>query len=173
VKYKDYASYAYIAGILDGEGCIHIDKKNPRKGSINPGYVLRIFVNMCDGRALDFLVGFAGGRISKLYDRRGNRNICYHWSTECGKAAELLKKCLPFLRTKREQAELAIRFRTRQERYIKERNNKCNENGSKPYDKHIIDFYEECKIKLQDLKKDLRPPKSAAETKRTDTEMVK
>ena len=167
MKYKDYANYAYTAGLLDGEGCIHIDKKKPRaiKGEKNPVYVLKIFVNMTDGKALDFLYGFWGGAVRKQEIKKENHNDMYHWYMECGKAANLLKKCLPFFKTKLPQAQLAIQFRARQESAFRKSYGKW---GSAPYPQHTLDFYEGCKIKLQELKKDLKPSNAVAETKRTN-----
>lgn len=109
---------AYVAGIIDGEGHIGITKQNrlyckTRKRAT--GYSLRIAVKMCDGDVIDFLYGNFGGHVGRILIE-GYKSEQYQWVINCRKAAQLLKDILPFLRAKKAQAELAMRFQFRKER---------------------------------------------------------
>lgn len=104
--------YAYAAGIIDGEGCIQIRKTAVKRIIDGFAYSLTILVNMCDGEALDFLFGKFGGSIyrTKNYEDGIKKLPVYRWEIRTKKAAEFLKRLVPFLRIKKAQAELAIRF---------------------------------------------------------------
>ena len=62
------ASLAYAAGMLDGDGCIHIARQN--KPSAKRGYIFRLVTSVSQnhlGTLIDFqeLVGLGGAFISK------------------------------------------------------------------------------------------------------------
>ncbi len=124
MKQSKLSKYAYAAGIIDGEGSISVSKCNHRKGAANPGYAITIDVAMKDGRVIDWLFGTFGGSVRqesnnpscyrKSPDGRIYKNCTlYHWYIKCNKAAEVLKRVLPFLKLKKRQAELAIRLQSR------------------------------------------------------------
>ncbi len=102
---------AYVAGLFDGEGCIHINRwaKALKNGH---QYGLLCQIKMCDGRLLTGLHTQFGGNL-KL-DKRSLLNPKHSdiliWRVECRKAAAFLELLLPYLRLKRKQAELAIKL---------------------------------------------------------------
>jgi len=109
--------YAYLAGIIDGEGSIDLKHLKPCKArrQKNESWVLRVQVKMNNGKPLDLLKGVFDGRLSLANDEYNAklgyfRGFC--WCLYGNRAAKMLKKLLPFLRVKKKQAELAIRWQT-------------------------------------------------------------
>jgi len=100
---------AYVAGIVDGEGCISI-AHNTRPGHKYPSFELRVTVTSTDLWLCQMLrMGFAGRIASKSLET-SRRLPCWYWSIERAHAAEFLKLILPYLHIKKPQAELAIQF---------------------------------------------------------------
>jgi hypothetical protein len=105
---------SYAAGIIDGEGCITLHHNNARLGNtLNESWTSRIIVKMNDGKPLDLLVSLFGGRIDIAHDLRDGIFPSFTWELSSQAAADAAKKMLPFLRTKKKQAELLIRFQLR------------------------------------------------------------
>lgn len=102
---------AYIAGFLDGEGYIGISVHR-RKDWKRPYYTTQINIYNTDIFVLQSMVENAGVGTIYLGHRkeRPHHKVIYVWRTTGIKAIELLKELLPYLRVKKEQAELAIRF---------------------------------------------------------------
>jgi len=90
---------AYLAGIIDGEGCIFLSSRNVVEVSVS-----NTSLWLCN--YLKFV--FTGSVIKVKEDARGNRQQLYHWSVKCQRAHLCLKLLLPYLRIKKPQAELAI-----------------------------------------------------------------
>jgi len=103
---------AYLAGILDGEGYIglHLRKPSPASGGVNPYWLLRVAVNMSDKPVVDWLASLFP--CSRSVARRDQRKSTYkrlygvEWSAT--QAVMVLSAALPFMRGKKEQAELAL-----------------------------------------------------------------
>lgn len=103
------ADLAYVAGIVDGEGCIDITHRT-RRGHNYPDFVLRVQVSNTEIWLLQMLKMGFGGRIQKYSDRKSNQRPCWKWVIERVHAAEFLKLILPYLHLKKPQAELGIQF---------------------------------------------------------------
>lgn len=105
---------SYMAGIIDGEGTIRINKANMTKTKqvryANPKYAASISLGMTDRQIPDLFVEVFGGK-TRLECVQGNRKPIYRWGTSgrIGTQA-ILKQLLPYLRVKRKQAELVIDF---------------------------------------------------------------
>ena len=106
---------AYVAGIFDGEGCIFIHEKNPRKRGKSTNFELEIYVVNTNMPMLQFVQRVCGGNISKnglrihLRDGRLGRQS-WRWAAQSRKAADLLRQLLPYLIVKYDQAVLALQF---------------------------------------------------------------
>jgi len=102
---------AYMAGILDGEGCISITKICPKNTNLhNLSYGLQVRVGMVDKSIpLLFYYAFGGSFLQKIYSHKGYRNQ-WLWRVSGVLAVRSLKILLPYLRSKKNEAELAIRF---------------------------------------------------------------
>ena len=105
---------AYLAGLIDGEGMIAIEKVRPaphvKNG--NPRYFMKVDIQMSDRPPIE--------HIARLFDRNimikkitGNmRKQAYRLSWQAKIAADLLTQILPYLVLKHPQALVALEFQT-------------------------------------------------------------
>jgi len=101
---------AYIAGLVDGEGCITIAKrKNGNKRGKPWYYQPTIAIGNTDRRLLDFLIPLYGGWITKPKSKENNKQA-YVWFISGKDRKIFLKDIIPYLKAKREQAEILLRF---------------------------------------------------------------
>lgn len=109
---------AYLAGLIDGEGCIYVDRfKDKRKKNSNPGFVLRLKITMTCKKTIQWVHDTISKEFecSKIFANKGyeyihtNRKQCYEF-----KFAKELNKflgyILPYSITKRSQIELGLRW---------------------------------------------------------------
>lgn len=106
---------AYAAGIIDGEGYIGIKvyKPNRSNGCINYTYLPRIVIKMNSGQIMDFFHGMFGGAVNLVPQKDSGYFPGFVWEICGSSATKILKQMLPFLRTKKKQAEAAIRLQSR------------------------------------------------------------
>ena len=101
---------AYMAGIFDGEGCIVIHKSKPRQRGINPSYVIEInLANTNEWIVRQFHFSFGGNVYLRKRQTETSREI-WAWQISANQALLCLKTLLPYLKLKRGQAEIAIKF---------------------------------------------------------------
>lgn len=95
------SDYAYLAGLLDGEGCIEARPSGP-------GRWVRACVEVCmTNRApLNWAHKITGiGSVYAPKERRNNRRQPWKWViSDPQKAAHLLRDVLPFMRVKKAEA---------------------------------------------------------------------
>lgn len=102
---------SYLAGIIDGEGSIHIEiqSKSERHNRKVDYYSLRLLVINTHLPLLEWIVFNFGGKIRK--DKSyPNRRQCYRWSICSHKASAIINKCLPYMIIKKNHAEVFIKF---------------------------------------------------------------
>ena len=99
---------AYIAGLMDGEGCFYIERFKTARSPIGFQYRVIATITMCDKITIEYVCKLTGKnfRIRKLPSGRTAYTIDYR----NGIAGELLKAILPFLQNKKEQAEICLHF---------------------------------------------------------------
>ena len=95
---------AYIAGFFDGEGCVRIKHANQGGNS----YYVWVAITNSNKSILEYIATIFGGSVRKA-ERKTNKWV-YHFLITSSEATDMLKVILGFLREKKEQAELAIRF---------------------------------------------------------------
>lgn len=103
--------YAYLAGIIDGEGTIRIDKTDySQKRMRSPQYLAQICIGMNDKQVLDLLKEtFGGGNVRE--ERVPDRRSVWRWAaTGRFRVPPILRMLLPYLKTKRRHAEIVIDF---------------------------------------------------------------
>lgn len=99
----------WMAGIIDGEGCITI-RKYLRKHALHPQYWLALILNVVRGQDVSMFPKRFSGRIYPI-KAPTNRSRPYNaWVINCKMASDALKELLPYLVWKKEKAELAIGF---------------------------------------------------------------
>ena len=100
---------AYAAGIIDGEGCIGIWRDATRTRRRGYCITLRVKVDMVDFVVPTWLKTKFGGSL-RLSHKKGNRRDQYSWLLTARQARDFLGLVLPYLKTKRTHAEVAIEF---------------------------------------------------------------
>ena len=104
------AELAYAAGIIDGEGCIHISKTQhvrDKRLTMN----LHVPVSMPDKCVIAWLGEMFGGDVSMASrDKLGHSNA-WIWRATDRAAERVLLQVLPYLRAKKTQAEVGLQFR--------------------------------------------------------------
>jgi len=102
------ADAAYLAGFTDGEGCIGIYVSGPSHQRQRA--TLRIQIKQNDvGTAketMDFLTALFGGRRGQVITYTGKQHLS--WTASGDACARFLNAVRPYLRLKREQADVAV-----------------------------------------------------------------
>ena len=109
--YMTKITSAYLAGFVDGEGCVRINRH--KCGWTKLGYRFEPYLDITNTdkqQLLDIQRTLSAGtvRAKKMY--HSNRKQGYVWTVYGNTASAILQKLLPFLRIKRRQAELLISY---------------------------------------------------------------
>ena len=94
---------AYVAGLIDGEGCVHL--------CVTRGtYRARVTVGMTEPAIplLQWLHNSLGGSLTKSRQATSTWSAAWVWTLTGTAAADLLKSIQPYLRMKQEQARLVL-----------------------------------------------------------------
>lgn len=104
---------AYIAGLLDGEGCFFLHKyissrKRPNQFQFSVGVKL----NMTHKETVEWYANKVGSTLVTCKRDYRRENAKLQWRAQLGpkKGIELCKLILPFLITKKEQAKVLIEY---------------------------------------------------------------
>lgn len=100
--------WARLAAYIDGEGHIALNE-NTRKGKTSYAY-LRVIVTNTDPRLIIWLQRTFGGGVLKIDRSKQGYRRCFKWTASCRHAEALLRGCLEFFITKRDQADIALAF---------------------------------------------------------------
>lgn len=105
------ADLAYIAGLFDGEGSIsiHRTKHTPKRFIAPFVYTLTVQLGLANPLIPKSLRFAFGGHVS-FQEARGNRRRFWKWQIASNKAVDFLTAILPYLRLKRDEAEVAIYY---------------------------------------------------------------
>jgi hypothetical protein len=111
MRRRKQTDWAWLAGILDGEGCLSVGRNNGAGGR----YIgLHVVVRMADEDAVRRAYTIAGVGTLKLHRPfTTNRRALWEWNTSSQEAARTLRLVLPYLVTKRVQAKWFIKLATR------------------------------------------------------------
>jgi len=104
---------AYLAGLFDGEGCIHIrfNRSNGRGGHVSDLYSLITKLSMCDERVVKYAwKKFGVGHVGKYSPRNERWNPGWSWVCSSQDAKNVLLILRPYLRTKAKEADIALNF---------------------------------------------------------------
>ncbi len=104
---KDRADRAWLAALIDGEGCITTTIAKPTTG-VNESYAVVVAIRMSQRECLDRVVEITG--MSKLQDEAhypSNASGVWSWKIAGENSATVLAEIYPFLRIKRRQAVAA------------------------------------------------------------------
>ena len=100
---------AYIAGFLDGEGCFSLV---PRKkgGKVN-GYFVRVNVVNTNRAIIVWMREIFGGNLYMRKRQKKNHKVAWSLTLSEVQAGALLRRVLPYLRVKQQQAKLLLAYR--------------------------------------------------------------
>ena len=107
---------AYLAGIVDGEGCVGIECMAPCKKKDGTWirkhnyYTPRLTVVNTNKILMFTLMRYLNGTFDERKKLSG-RKPCYRWHVFGEKLEEDIKNILPYLQIKYEQAQLVLEFR--------------------------------------------------------------
>lgn len=104
---------AYAAGLIDGEGSILIigrkrKKKDSRKRYTD--YYLRVKIESTDGVMCPWMQMKFGGCLRFLPIKNVKYSDKYLWEMNSRSAANFLRQVLPYLKVKKQHAEIALEF---------------------------------------------------------------
>ena len=107
---KEYI-YAYIAGIFDGEGCISSFKRQKKTKSPSVGIHCMVVMRKDFGgnTIVKEFYNIWGGYYQERPEK-GNRKSTSRWQVTDKKAIKFLKDITPFLKIKKPQANLCLKF---------------------------------------------------------------
>jgi hypothetical protein len=98
---------AYIAGFLDGEGTFTVYKSSGRSG---PVYKATLAASSTNRESIEWAARTFGGGVSALA-KQGNRQNAFQWNMQDKRElVVLLPALLPFLRIKKLQAQLLLKY---------------------------------------------------------------
>lgn len=107
---------AWAAGVVDSDGCITIKKRCGRSGQEKRTYYSLFVVVSQSGKEIPPVIQKLkqeyGGLLEKPYkSKKKGRRPRHTWYLAHGNAEVFLKQILPHLVGKKDQAELALKFR--------------------------------------------------------------
>ena len=103
--------WAYLAGIIDGEGCIRIDMMKDVRNRRTLRHILSIWMGNTDPRIVSWCYEVFGGSIHYRPSRNPKHKPAWVWEAHYIQCEEILKRCLTYFKLKREQAEVGLAFR--------------------------------------------------------------
>lgn len=106
------AELAWLAGIIDGEGSIFVMKQKRKDRERDTNYILRVKVQSTDKIMCPSVYDITGqlGACFAHTEHRENQSNSIVWEVSGRKAAKFLNEILPYMRVKKDQAILAIKF---------------------------------------------------------------
>lgn len=105
---KDNEIWAYLGGLIDGEGTIGAVVRANRSNRAWVG--IRLAIGMVDEPLIRWLGETFGGSVTCRKTKNPRHRDCWVWVVSQQKGAAILREALPFLRLKRPQAELCIQL---------------------------------------------------------------
>jgi hypothetical protein len=102
---------AYIAGLVDGEGCITTGIRSPRAESreLSLNLIMSVCIAMTDESIIKWLQSATGlGRVHFHGTRNERHKDAWMWVCSVSDGVALLEALMPFLRLKKPQASLFL-----------------------------------------------------------------
>jgi len=100
-------SFAYLAGLIDGEGCFHTSVDYQKCGKANTP---NLSISNTNKNVLLWAKTICGGSVQQHKKRNETCKILYELTIRSNQAIAITKLLLPYLKIKKEQAEIFILF---------------------------------------------------------------
>lgn len=106
---------AYLAGFIDGEGCIRISKGRQDGNQFEFGFKMFVIVTNANLPILEELKALAGVGIIYVYKKlpiagKGIWKPCHRWQVVSKQARELLENIYPYVKLKKEHIKAVLEF---------------------------------------------------------------
>ena len=103
---------AYLAGIIDGEGCLSVSKEKSPKGEYKILYKAHLKITNTNQKLIQWLEKIIGKCYIKTDKGDPKWKLRFSWiMTDRDKMFPLLKEILPYLILKKKQAKLILKLR--------------------------------------------------------------
>jgi hypothetical protein len=99
---------AYLAGIIDGEGCITISRGVHKKQNNNVYYQAVLHVANTDKRMIDWIIEITGLGSYHRGKHHPPRKVWYRWAVRSAAACEVVRTVYPYLVCKQRQADVLL-----------------------------------------------------------------
>jgi hypothetical protein len=106
----DEPTLSYVAGIVDGEGCIAIRRCKPTGSTKSTRYVAIVTVGNTSRNLIEYLVGLYGFGCVTYRAPTKVRRGSYLWTVESKNARDVISPLRDYLLIKREQADVLVEF---------------------------------------------------------------
>jgi len=106
--------WARLAAFIDGEGTILINRAKPTGRMRSPAHTLHVNIGNSSPVLIQWLFSSFGGSV---HARKEKPDVAYHrmpfwnWCLREAQAEAVLRRCLPYLMIKLEQAKIGLAFR--------------------------------------------------------------
>lgn len=102
------ADIYYLAGLFDGEGCVTLGKAN---NNYTPTYHLNVNIVNTNEALIRWVHSVVGkGGVSQKTRENDHWKDCFTWKVNGEHAVEFIKRIYPYLKVKKAQAEIAIKY---------------------------------------------------------------
>lgn len=98
----------YLAGFLDGDGCITISKRSDVRYTTGVVYQVVVIFYNSNKEILEWIQGCVGGNLYDTQPRPPATKVQYHLDLPPTKAIKLLSMLLQYLQIKQQQAQVAL-----------------------------------------------------------------
>lgn len=141
---------AYLAGIIDGEGCIHIGYYF-NKSQNRAVYHTLIQISNTEKCLIEWLENTFGGKAAlytKAQTPKNSRQIPYVWKITGDALTHICRLVLPYMISKKNQIEIMIKMR---ETFHDQHEPKKGQQGIQPMSQELIDYRHSLLSQLRDL----------------------
>ena len=101
--------YAYLAGIIEGEGCIFISNSKNKNRKTNYNFSTLLSIEMGKSDIPKFIYKTFGGNL-KVRKRKDRNYFMYIWYVSGIKMYNILKKVYPYLQQKKKEAKIYFKY---------------------------------------------------------------
>jgi hypothetical protein len=149
---------AYIAGVLDSDGCftIRVDTWRTRVHGHSPSSQEVISIVQCEREAVDLARKLFGGTITIQKQKNEKHRPMFRWRCSTKQAEKACKVLLPYLRIKKRQAEIIL-----ESRRIKQRGHYANTEHTgemiRTLKPNVVDEMISCAKKIRQLNSSKNP----------------
>src|SRR5262252_5226632 len=88
--------WAYLAGIIDGEGCVSIVMQRQVKCRRTLRHILKLFVGNTDPRLISWCREIFGGSVHYRPPKTTQHKPTWVWEVHHEQCGQVLKYCLPY-----------------------------------------------------------------------------